>query len=118
MADGTIPFVRIEALAALGAERLAETLRESARDDPRLRERLVVVLAGSPPVRIKPPGGIVSSIKRRIVALPNGSCLVMRGKAQQYWLHQPPEIRAPVGPRINLTFRRMVGEPSTVSLAD
>jgi hypothetical protein len=42
----------------------------------------------------------------------------MRGKAQQYWLHQPSEIRAPVGPRINLTFRRMVGEPSTVSLAD
>ena len=56
MAAGTIPFMRIEALAALGAEWLAETLRESARDDPRLRERLVVVLAGSPPVRIKPPG--------------------------------------------------------------
>ena len=36
MADGTIPFVRIEALAALGAERLAEILSESARDDPRL----------------------------------------------------------------------------------
>ncbi len=27
-------------------------------------------------------------------------------------------IRAPVGPRINLTFRRMVGEPSAVSLVD
>ncbi len=56
MAARTIPFVRIEAVAALGVERLAESLRESARDDPRLRERLLVVLAGSPPVRIKPPG--------------------------------------------------------------
>jgi alkylated DNA repair dioxygenase AlkB len=50
--------------------------------------------------------------------LPNGSCLVMRGKTQQYWRHQLPKTRAPVGPRINLTFRRMVGEPSAVSLAD
>ncbi len=50
--------------------------------------------------------------------LPKGSCLVMRGKTQQYWLHQLPKIRAPVGPRINLTFRRMVGEPSAVSLAN
>ncbi len=39
--------------------------------------------------------------------LPHGSCLIMRGKTQQYWLHQLPKTRAPVGPRINLTFRRM-----------
>jgi len=42
----------------------------------------------------------------------------MRGKTQQCWLHQLPKTRALVGPRINLTFRRMVGEPSAVSLAD
>ncbi len=39
--------------------------------------------------------------------LPHGSCLIMRGKTQQCWLHQLPKTRAPVGPRINLTFRRM-----------
>ncbi len=50
--------------------------------------------------------------------LPHGSCLVMRGKTQQCWLHQLPKTRAPVGPRINLTFRRMVGELSAVSLVD
>ncbi len=50
--------------------------------------------------------------------LPHGSCLIMRGKTQQCWLHQLPKTRAPVGPRINLTFRRMVGEPSAVSLVD
>ncbi len=69
MAARTIPFMRIEALAALGVERLAEILRESARDDPRLRERLEAALAGSPPVQTKPRGAIVSSIKRRIAAL-------------------------------------------------
>ncbi len=42
----------------------------------------------------------------------------MRGKTQQYWLHLLPKTRAPVGPQINLTFRRMVGEPSAVSLMD
>ena len=45
--------------------------------------------------------------------LPHGSCLVMAGKTQQCWLHQLPKTRAPVGPRINLTFRRMAGEPSS-----
>ncbi len=50
--------------------------------------------------------------------LPHGSCLILRGKTQQCWLHQLPKTRAPVGPRINLTFRRMVGEPSTVSLVE
>ncbi len=50
--------------------------------------------------------------------LPHGSCLVMRGKTQQCWLHQLPKTRAKVGRRINLTFRRMVGEPSAISLVD
>ena len=54
----------------------------------------------------------------RRLRLPHGSCLVMRGKTQQCWLHQLPKTRAPVGPRINLTFRRMVGEPPAVSLVD
>ncbi len=77
MAARTIPFMRIEALAALGAERLAEILSESARGDPRLWEWFEVALAGSPPVRIKPPGGIVSSIKRRIAALAVSSSFKM-----------------------------------------
>jgi alkylated DNA repair dioxygenase AlkB len=39
--------------------------------------------------------------------LPHGSCLIMAGATQHHWLHQLPKTKAPVGPRINLTFRRM-----------
>jgi len=56
--------------------------------------------------------------RRVTLDLPHGSCLIMRGKTQQCWLHQLPKTRAKVGPRINLSFRRMVGEPSAVSLVD
>lgn len=38
--------------------------------------------------------------------LPHGSCLVMAGATQRHWLHQLPKTARPVGPRINLTFRR------------
>ncbi|MEE8538503.1 MAG: alpha-ketoglutarate-dependent dioxygenase AlkB, partial [Woeseiaceae bacterium] len=56
--------------------------------------------------------------RRVALDLPHGSCLIMRGKTQQCWLHQLPKTYTKVGLRINLTFRRMVGEPSTVSLVD
>ena len=39
--------------------------------------------------------------------LPHGSCLIMAGATQHHWLHQLPKTAQPVGPRINLTFRRM-----------
>jgi len=39
--------------------------------------------------------------------LPHGSCLIMAGATQHNWLHQIPKTARPVGPRINLTFRRM-----------
>ena len=39
--------------------------------------------------------------------LPDGSCLVMAGAIQHQWLHQIPKTARLVGPRINLTFRRM-----------
>jgi alkylated DNA repair dioxygenase AlkB len=39
--------------------------------------------------------------------LPNGSLLVMGGTSQHHWRHGVPKTRKPVGPRINLTFRRI-----------
>jgi alkylated DNA repair dioxygenase AlkB len=42
--------------------------------------------------------------------LPHGSCLVMAGATQHHWRHQLPKTAQPVGPRINLTFRRMLPE--------
>jgi alkylated DNA repair dioxygenase AlkB len=41
--------------------------------------------------------------------LPHGSLLVMGGTSQHHWRHGVPKTRKPVGPRINLTFRRIIG---------
>ena len=42
------------------------------------------------------------------IVLEPGSLLVMRGPTQRHWLHSVPPTRRPVGPRINLTFRRIL----------
>lgn len=39
--------------------------------------------------------------------LGHGSLLVMGGPMQHHWLHQIPKTRRAVGPRINLTFRKI-----------
>lgn len=39
--------------------------------------------------------------------LPAGSCLVMGRGSQLHWLHALPKTAKPVGPRLNLTFRRV-----------
>jgi alkylated DNA repair dioxygenase AlkB len=46
--------------------------------------------------------------------LPHGSLLVMGGASQHHWRHGVPKTKRPVGPRINLTFRRIL-DPETVS---
>lgn len=40
--------------------------------------------------------------------LHHGSLLLMEGDTQLQWLHQIAKTKRPVGPRINLTFRKMV----------
>lgn len=37
-----------------------------------------------------------------------GSLLLMAGDTQAHWLHQVPKTSRPVGPRINLTFRKIL----------
>jgi alkylated DNA repair dioxygenase AlkB len=39
--------------------------------------------------------------------LPSGSLLVMGDGVQEHWEHHVPKTARPVGPRINLTFRRV-----------
>ena len=46
------------------------------------------------------------------LVLPHGSLLVMAGATQRHWVHALPKAAAPVGARINLTFRRVVGASS------
>ena len=45
------------------------------------------------------------------LSLSPGSLLVMAGDLQQHWQHQVPKTARPVGPRINLTFRRILRPP-------
>jgi alkylated DNA repair dioxygenase AlkB len=42
------------------------------------------------------------------IDLEHGSLLVMSGATQRNWLHAVPPTARPVGPRINLTFRRVL----------
>lgn len=43
------------------------------------------------------------------VDLLSGSLLVMSGLSQHCWVHQVAKTKQPVGPRINLTFRKVLG---------
>ena len=45
-------------------------------------------------------------LPRHEIVLGHGSLLVMHGRTQHAWKHALPKTRRPVGPRINLTFRR------------
>jgi alkylated DNA repair dioxygenase AlkB len=49
-----------------------------------------------------------SSGERLEMNLPHGSLLVMGGATQHHWRHGVPKTTRPVGPRINLTFRRIL----------
>lgn len=40
--------------------------------------------------------------------LPSGSLLIMQGATQQNWLHGIAKSTAPCGPRVNLTFRKII----------
>jgi alkylated DNA repair dioxygenase AlkB len=45
----------------------------------------------------------------RAIELTPGSLLVMQGATQTHWQHALPRTAKPVGERINLTFRKIVG---------
>jgi alkylated DNA repair dioxygenase AlkB len=51
--------------------------------------------------------GKQKGVAGRDIDLPGGSLLVMRGATQHFWRHGVPKEKGPVGPRINLTFRRI-----------
>lgn len=44
------------------------------------------------------------------VVLENGSLLVMKGTCQKHWLHRLPPTKKVTRPRVNLTFRTIVGQ--------
>jgi alkylated DNA repair dioxygenase AlkB len=52
--------------------------------------------------------------EKREFQLPHGSLLVMGGASQHHWRHGVPKTKRPVGPRINLTFRRILRQTAEV----
>jgi alkylated DNA repair dioxygenase AlkB len=56
-----------------------------------------------------------SSGEKLEFALPHGSLLVMAGTCQHHYVHGVPKTAKPVGPRINLTFRRILAVPTRPS---
>lgn len=77
-----------------------------ADDEPELGTDPVIAsvsLGQARRFRLKPrAGGEPQSI-----LLGHGSLLVMSGDLQHHWLHELPKSRQVLGPRINLTFRRV-----------
>lgn len=47
--------------------------------------------------------------EKRSYQLTHGSLLIMAGTSQHHWLHGIPKTKRPVGERISLTFRRILG---------
>ena len=87
-----------------------------ADDEPELGPQPVIasLSLGAPRrfvFRRRPPRGTktpVATLARHELELPHGSLLVMSGDTQRHWHHALPRTARPVGPRINLTFRRLV----------
>jgi alkylated DNA repair dioxygenase AlkB len=48
---------------------------------------------------------------KRTFMLGGGAVLIMGGACQAAWKHSLPERKATPGPRINLTFRHVIGQP-------
>ena len=46
--------------------------------------------------------------RKLTLELPHGSLLVMSGATQRHYRHALPRTARPIGPRLNLTFRRIV----------
>lgn len=76
-------------------------------DEPELGPRPVIASVSLGAVRrfsLKPRAGGAS----RALDLPHGSLLVMAGDTQAAWRHALAGTARAVGPRINLTFRRII----------
>ena len=86
----------------------ADRLGWHADDEPELGPAPVIASASFGAPRrflLRPKRGGGASVP---IVLEPGSLLVMRGPTQRHWLHSVPPTRRPVGPRINLTFRRIL----------
>jgi alkylated DNA repair dioxygenase AlkB len=85
----------------------SDSIGYHADDEPELGANPVV-----PSISLGAPRRFVlrhkKSRKKIEYDLPHGSLLVMAGTVQHFWMHALPKTAAPVGERINLTFRNIL----------
>jgi alkylated DNA repair dioxygenase AlkB len=86
-----------------------------ADDEPELGPRPTIASISLGAVRRFQLRSLAQPRQRFEIQPEHGSLLVMSGSLQDNWQHQVPKTARPVGPRINLTFRRI---PSSASLPD
>ena len=61
-------------------------------------------------MRVRPRATLAGARRRsQPIHLPHGSLLLMRGRSQADFQHAVPKCRDTCGPRVNLTFRRVLG---------
>lgn len=81
-----------------------------ADDEPELGPEPVIAslsLGAERPLHFRPRRNREEPTRR--FPLADGSLLLMRGATQAHWHHAIPKTRRPIGPRLNLTFRRILG---------
>ncbi len=79
-----------------------------ADNEPELGERPVIASVSLGETRRFRFRAQLDKQQTHALDLPDGSLLVMGAGTQQHWQHQITKTRRAVGPRINLTFRRVV----------
>lgn len=84
-----------------------------ADDEPELGEQPVIASVSLGQVRrfLLRQRNVSSKRDSISIDLLPGSLLVMSGNCQKDWKHSVPKTKREVGPRINLTFRRIVAAP-------
>ena len=84
-------------------------------DEPELGERPVIASVSLGAVRtfvVQPrKGRAAEGASAFRLPLASGSLLLMAGDTQRNWKHGVDRERTPCGPRINLTFRRIIARP-------
>lgn len=81
-------------------------------DEPELGPRPLIAslsLGAERRFLLKPRDRAFRGQRAFALALPPGSLLLMAGDTQRHYLHALPATARPVGPRLNLTFRRVIG---------
>ncbi|TGE20589.1 alpha-ketoglutarate-dependent dioxygenase AlkB [Hymenobacter aquaticus] len=82
-----------------------------ADDEPELGPAPVIAslsLGATRRFRLRPRRPLLTPHAPVSLDLTSGSLLLMRGATQQHWQHAVPKTSKSVGPRLNLTFRRII----------